>query len=198
MKTLREYIDQLDEISRRDFLKGAGATAGLAAVGAPKDASAQTLPKEVSEPLSLICTLYMACKEPYQNAEATKGRTVEISPEVCQKTKQLIQKFIRGYPNGRDIVQGVYNGIYNVITQAESAKPFRGSVLNRMYFDQSFQQKALKDFGSLVEFIVGSGTPPTDQQLASVRQAMTMEEESLEETSEDPIAKIDALFKDKK
>ena len=33
MKTLREYIDQLDEISRRDFLRGAGATAGLAAVG---------------------------------------------------------------------------------------------------------------------------------------------------------------------
>jgi hypothetical protein len=32
--------EQLDEISRRDFLKGAGATAGLAAVGAPKDAKA--------------------------------------------------------------------------------------------------------------------------------------------------------------
>ena len=30
MKTLREYIDRLDEISRRDFLKGAG----LAAAGA--------------------------------------------------------------------------------------------------------------------------------------------------------------------
>jgi hypothetical protein len=45
MKTLREYIDQLDEISRRDFLKGAGATAGLAAMGAqaqnaPRDAVA--------------------------------------------------------------------------------------------------------------------------------------------------------------
>ena len=34
MKTLREYIDQLDEINRRDFLKGVGATAGLAATGA--------------------------------------------------------------------------------------------------------------------------------------------------------------------
>ena len=36
MKTLREYIDQLDEISRRDFLKGVGATAGLAAMGGAK------------------------------------------------------------------------------------------------------------------------------------------------------------------
>jgi hypothetical protein len=34
MKTLREYIDQLDEISRRDFLKGAGATAGSVATDA--------------------------------------------------------------------------------------------------------------------------------------------------------------------
>lgn len=36
MKTLREYIEILDEISRRDFLKGVGATAGLAATGAAK------------------------------------------------------------------------------------------------------------------------------------------------------------------
>ena len=33
MKTLREYIDQLDEISRRDFLKGAGAAAVAGAAG---------------------------------------------------------------------------------------------------------------------------------------------------------------------
>jgi hypothetical protein len=33
MKTLREYIDQLDEISRRDFLKGAGAAAVAGAGG---------------------------------------------------------------------------------------------------------------------------------------------------------------------
>jgi hypothetical protein len=36
MKTIREYIDQLDEINRRDFIKGAGATAGLAAMGQAK------------------------------------------------------------------------------------------------------------------------------------------------------------------
>jgi hypothetical protein len=33
MKTLREYIDKIDEISRRDFLRGAGAVAGATAVG---------------------------------------------------------------------------------------------------------------------------------------------------------------------
>ena len=40
MKTLREYIDILDEISRRDFLKGAGAAG--AALAAPKAAASQT------------------------------------------------------------------------------------------------------------------------------------------------------------
>jgi hypothetical protein len=47
MKTLREYIDQLDEISRRDFLKGAGATAALAGAGALGYKSGQdTIPEE--------------------------------------------------------------------------------------------------------------------------------------------------------
>jgi len=40
MKTLREYVDQLDEISRRDFLKGTGAAVAAAALGTPKDAEA--------------------------------------------------------------------------------------------------------------------------------------------------------------
>ena len=34
MKTLREYIDKLDEISRRDFLKGVGAAGLAGATGA--------------------------------------------------------------------------------------------------------------------------------------------------------------------
>jgi hypothetical protein len=52
MKTLREYIDQLDEISRRDFLKGAGATAGLAAMGAAKDAKADWNISSIDDPLT--------------------------------------------------------------------------------------------------------------------------------------------------
>ena len=44
MKTLREYIDQLDEISRRDFLKGAGAAAGLAATGGSQAGTFITVP----------------------------------------------------------------------------------------------------------------------------------------------------------
>jgi hypothetical protein len=42
MKTLREYLDQLDEISRRDFLRGAGAAAAGAALGKLSPAQAQS------------------------------------------------------------------------------------------------------------------------------------------------------------
>jgi TonB family protein len=38
---IREMLDRLDEISRRDFLKGVGATAGLVALGAPQKAFGQ-------------------------------------------------------------------------------------------------------------------------------------------------------------
>jgi hypothetical protein len=193
MKTLREYIEILDEISRRDFLKGAGATAGLAAVGAPKDASAQSTEQDFWNKLFAICALHIACKGPYQNAEATNGQTVVIPPDVCQQTKQLIQKFIKGYPNGKNIIQGAYNNMYDSINQAESAKPFRGSVLNRAYFDKAWQQKVLKDFESLVEFLSGSGTPPTSQQLASVRTNMTSEEEVDEAAAPDAVRRIEQL-----
>ena len=44
MKTLREYIDQLDEITRRDFLRGAGAALGSVVLGAPKVAVGQETP----------------------------------------------------------------------------------------------------------------------------------------------------------
>jgi hypothetical protein len=140
----------LEEIDRRGFLKGLGATAGAAALGAPKDASAYT--KEIYEKVASICYLYLACKEPYQNAEATKGRTITVSPEVCQKTNQLIQKFIRVYPGGKDLLNSTYGTVYSLVQQDENQKPFKGSVLNRVYFDTAFQQRLLNDFASLIEF----------------------------------------------
>ena len=48
MKTLREYIDQLDEISRRGFLKGMGAAAlGASGVSAASNATAQVIPAPI-------------------------------------------------------------------------------------------------------------------------------------------------------
>jgi hypothetical protein len=195
MKTLREYIDQLDEISRRDFIKGAGATAGLAAIGAPKDSQAQS--KEVFQKIASICYLYIACKGPYQRELARTGRSVTVPPEVCQKTNQLIQKFIKSYPGGRDLLNSVYGSVYALVQEDESANPFKGSVLNNVYFNKQFQQKLLNDFESLTEFLQGQGTPPTAQQLASVRTDMMREEELDEAGAPDAVARILELSKNK-
>jgi len=50
MKTLREYIEILDEISRRDFLRGAGAALGSVVLGAPTGAFGQETPGSYGPP----------------------------------------------------------------------------------------------------------------------------------------------------
>jgi len=153
MKTLREYIDQLDEISRRDFLKGAGATAGIAALGIPNLAKAE-LSQENWEKILGMMVLYMACKGPYPR-ELQNGRSVTVPPAVCQQANDLIRKFATSYPNGRAELNKWYNLTYNSMNQVESEVPFKGSVLNRVYFDPAFQQKVIRDFASLLEFYIG-------------------------------------------
>ena len=53
---IREILNRLDEISRRDFLKGAGAAAVGAAVGQPQDSRAEWLPPKL--PFLVIYILY--------------------------------------------------------------------------------------------------------------------------------------------
>ena len=57
---IREMLDQLDEISRRDFLKGVGATAGLVAIGAPKQAFGQEVSPSLNIPFLDISELKVA------------------------------------------------------------------------------------------------------------------------------------------
>jgi hypothetical protein len=72
MKTLREYIEILDEISRRDFLKGAGATAGLAAIGAPKDAKADWWTGSYTDNLT-------GGKSTFMNNPSTENPNIQLS-----------------------------------------------------------------------------------------------------------------------
>jgi TolA protein len=78
MKTLREYIDRLDEISRRDFLKGAGATAGLAAMGAAKGQETPGLYGTVDR------------EEQLARLRATAAAEGGWGAKVAQKVKPLI------------------------------------------------------------------------------------------------------------
>lgn len=83
MKTLREYIDQLDEISRRDFLKGAGATAGLAAMGNVRGQVA-TSPEDKQAELNRL------------RAAAEKEGTVAsaVTSSYADKVRNKIKPFI--------------------------------------------------------------------------------------------------------
>ena len=140
----------LEEVDRRGFLKGMGAAAvagtGLAASGNAKADVEGTMMK-----LYGISVLYMACKEPYPRALA-QGKTITIPPDVCQKTKQLIHRYITEVPGGKTMLQQAYENIYDDQTRRENEKPFKGSVLNNAYFSPQWQQKTLRDFESLLEF----------------------------------------------
>ena len=185
MKTLREYIDQLDEISRRDFLKGAGATAGLAAVGVPKDAKSFPFDDKEAQIIGKFVQLYYFCSNK------------EISGLFCNDIQASLKRFISGHPSNKDYLNGFYRPMFNKLQEIKKTDPaYYQKIIDSYKNNPAAAQEIIKRFNTLYEF--GQGPAPTDKQLASVRQAMAMEEESLEETSEDPIAKIDALFKDKK
>ena len=138
-------MDEAD-LNRRGFLKGVGTAAVAGAAGGAK---AHT--KEIYQKVASICYLYLACKGPYQRA-LNQGHNVVVPPEVCQKTNQLIQKFIKVFPGGKDLINSTYANVYTLVQEDESREPFKGSVLNRIYFDKAFQQRLLNDFESLIEF----------------------------------------------
>jgi hypothetical protein len=182
MKTLREYIDQLDEISRRDFLKGAGATAGLAALGNVQAQQSRYTPTDIKIIKEGVeAYFYMISTEPTPPAKEIWG---------TQRTKTALQKIAKN-PEGKKIINSTLQNLRKTGLSDETINDLFGfgpsSITKRI---QKLEQLAtVEDFSQ--------GPAPTDQQLASVRQAMAMEEEQLEETPEDPIAKIDALFRDK-
>jgi hypothetical protein len=68
MKTLREYIDQLDEISRRDFLKGAGVAAVSGMTGAYQGTKSQII-KRVGDDFGYFEGFISI---PYQRDEGSK------------------------------------------------------------------------------------------------------------------------------
>ena len=70
MKTLREYIDILDEINRRDFLKGAAGAAGAATLGA------------------------MGLKPAPAAAQATTAQTAGPSQEILDRARELYSGII--------------------------------------------------------------------------------------------------------
>ena len=175
MKTLREYIDQLDEISRRDFLKGAGATAGLAAIG---DVQAQKS-RYTSADINTIkegveAYFWMTSQEPAPGKQMWG----------IQRTKSALDKIAKN-PEGKKIILDTWNKLRKSGLPDEIITDMlgRGTMTTRV---QKLEQLAAFDNFS-------QGPAPTDQQLASVRRDMAMEEDLEETASPDAVKRIEDL-----
>jgi hypothetical protein len=85
MKTLREYIDQLDEIDRRGFLKGMGAAAVAGATGGlPKDAKA-----DWHQPIQLVDPMTDKKSTIYRNR--SNDNTAEIFLRHTSRGYNLVE-----------------------------------------------------------------------------------------------------------
>ena len=98
MKTLREYIDQLDEISRRDFLKGAGAAAVAAAAGSAIAQQSRYSSEDVKTIIQGV-ELYFALS----SREATTSKGVWGK----DRTKSALDKIAKN-PEGKKIIQDTW------------------------------------------------------------------------------------------
>jgi ABC-type transporter Mla subunit MlaD len=96
MKTLREYIEILDEISRRDFLKGAGAALGgaaLASVAGQTQAAAPGSSKPTAEfsktssvnPLYKVMVIQAICQAEAQGHRRVAGDKPDAFDLTVQK-----------------------------------------------------------------------------------------------------------------
>lgn len=175
MKTLREYIDILDEISRRDALKYAGATAAGAALGGGagfyKGAEGQ-VDKNVAYDVGFLWGFTAAASENLKKERV--GKTSQILIDMNTQVKDLIKRV------GSDIQK---NPWYSYGYSA-GIKHFHSRV------GLTGGDQVLKDmFDTLLDRARQSsyGQP----------QKIFKEEELEETTEEDPIAKIDQLFKNK-
>jgi hypothetical protein len=137
MKTLREYIDQLDEISRRDFLKGAGAALGAAALGGAGDANAtidnwdyhkSLTPNQASIIVSLV-QAYWAAKHWNQWVPFWKGKPFsDTKPENWSEEIKIISDTVKKcaqYPKLKEQM----NHTYNQITDDSVTKGFPDALM---------------------------------------------------------------------
>jgi hypothetical protein len=123
MKTLREYIDILDEISRRDFLKGAGAGAIAGALGSQ---ALQSTNKQNQLPLTeqAYYLIGMATKITAfagENAEldrynkltkkAQSEARINLESLPPSQSKVLRNAYDRGWDAGQEIINHAMKGL---------------------------------------------------------------------------------------
>jgi hypothetical protein len=171
MKTLREFIDQLDEISRRDFLKGAGAAAMTGA--GIKPAAAFLSPNDFEKINELLRLRYM-----YKEAFPSNNNVYDF---LAREIEIAIAKFISVHgKDGKEILRSQYSRMYSEMEQLREREKNKSRPYNAFVgwidkaMDPKLAGKILKEFYQTFEL-----NENIDQDVA----------ENI--NNEDPISKID-------
>ena len=141
MKTLREYIDQLDEISRRDFLKGAGVAAVAGAVGTGaymnrgKGASGN-FEGDDGIYVDQLLDVRLACKADklFKTNQFNPDAFLMSDPATLNTTTELLKKYFQANPKMKPIVEREWELTISNATsdyQQDPAKFFEN--LNKAY-----------------------------------------------------------------
>jgi hypothetical protein len=186
MKTLREYIDQLDEISRRDFLKGAGATAGLAALGAPKTAKAEyssySMTDEDFEYIVALCAMmYFGMYGKLRNKAVPA-----MARDVIQNLKRISTPTL-------DFLTDIW--IMDQLEKLRTNNPDRYNMFLRIAQDQEAPVRIMNRVLRVQDKYI-NGMSPQDKQRYSSETGHTIqmrEEEINEATSPDAVRRIEQL-----
>lgn len=170
MKTLRETLDQLDEISRRGFLKGAGAAA---VAGSANATDFTTLPNNdvpfdrAKERLRTryivddVLVLYYFLKKYKPNDPLIK----EIQAEI--------KTFLKNHPENKDNVNRSWATMNNTFTQFQNDNP------------QSYERRMQEVFSNAKEIIT---------QLKNLSEFNENRQQGVaEEITPEALAKIDKL-----
>jgi hypothetical protein len=188
MKTLREYIDQLDEISRRDFLKGAGATVGLAAIGAPKTAKAEYSSYSMTDDdwlyiVALCAMIYFGMYGKLRNKAVPA-----MARDVIQNLKRISTPTL-------DFLTDVW--IMDSLEKVRTNNPDRYNTFLRIAQDPEAPLRIMNRVLRVQDNYI-NGMSPQDKQRYSNETGHTIQirEEELEEAgTPDAVARIEELVK---
>jgi hypothetical protein len=171
MKTLREYIDQLDEISRRDALKYAGAAALGGAAGFYKGAEGQ-VDKNTAYDCGFLWGFTAAAEETLKDAAYPQLNL--LLKDMVKKTIEFHERLPKNIKENPWYSQGYSAGIRHFHTREFNSRTTDGVKNLTRTFDMLLDRARESSYG--------------------YPQKIFKEEET---TKEDPIQKVDRLFRDK-
>lgn len=185
MKTIRDYINliesnqQVDEMDRRDFLKGAGALAAAGAVsaGAYMNRGKSNFEGNDGVYIDQILRLYVVSKELSQPPNNRPG-----AAETYTKCKELIGKFLSSNPKMKPVINSEYQLVVKGLND-EAATDYKKYHDTTEYLFSN-RNRLIRDFE---EFLSGK-----DPQFGKPKDEF---DEGLSETSDEAIARIEVLAK---